>query len=321
MLKPSLKLLLTAMALLSFLSPAIAADYPTRPIRLVVPHAAGGTADIVSRIFGEYLGRELGQTVVIENKAGASTMIAAEQVANAPADGYTLLMASVTTLSINPSVYKKIPYDPQRDFKPVSMVASLPFYLIVSPQLKLTSVQELIALAKSKPGKLNYFSPGEGTSPHLVAALFSNLANIDVVHVPYKATAAAEVDLNAGRIHFAFTGSAMPAIKNGRVDGLAVTSTERTKAFPNIPTLIEQGVKVDAAVWNGIVVPAATPQQIVDRLATALAKVARLPEVIEKVGSYSGISVGSTPGEFETLIKNETIRWATVIQNSGVKPE
>ncbi|VCU71453.1 Tripartite tricarboxylate transporter family receptor [Pigmentiphaga humi] len=318
--RSSLKVLLAATVLAST-SAAHAADYPTRPVRLVVPHGAGGTADVVSRIFADYLGRELGQSVIVENKPGASTMLGAELVANAPPDGYTLLMASVTTLAINPSLYKNISYDPQRDFKPVSMVASLPFYLIASPQLKIKSVQELIALARAKPGQLNYYSPGEGTSPHLVGALFASMVGLDVVHVPYKTTAAAEVDLNAGRVHYGFTGSAMPAIKSGRATGIAVTGAQRTRVFPDIPTLAEQGVAIDAAVWNGVVVPAGTPQPIVDRLAAALGKIARMPEVIEKVGSYSGVSVGNTPAEFSELIKTESAIWAKVIRETGAKGE
>jgi len=320
MMKRTLNVLLAATALTGA-SSIHAADYPTRPIRLVVPHGAGGTADVVSRIFADYLGRELGQSVIVENKPGASTMLGAELVSKASPDGYTLLMASVTTLAINPSLYKKIAYDVQRDFKPVSMVAALPFYLIVSPELKIKTVQELIALAKSKPGQLNYYSPGEGTSPHLVGALFNSMAGIDVVHVPYKTTAAAEVDLNAGRVHYGFSGSAMPAIKSGRVTGVAVTGSQRTTVFPNIPTLAEQGVAIDASVWNGVVVPAGTPQAIVDKLAAALGKIARMPEVIEKVGSYSGISVGNTPAEFAELIKTESAIWAKVIRETGAKGE
>ncbi len=303
------------------LSAAPASDYPSRPIKLVVPHGPGGVADIVSRIFADYLGRELGQTVVVENKAGASTMIGAEYVAKAPADGYTLLMASVTTLSINPSIYPNITYDPERDFSPVSMVASLPFYLIVSPTLKVQNVHDLIALARAQPGKLNYSSPGSGTSPHLVGALFASIANIDVVHVPYKTTSSAEVDINAGRIHFAFTGSGMPAIKANRVRGIGITSAERTSAMPELPTLMEQGLAVDASVWNGIVAPAGTPQPVIDKLATALAKIARMKEVREKVGNHSGITVGNTPQEFKLLIKSEAQRWAKVVRESGAKVE
>ncbi|MDX3906819.1 MAG: tripartite tricarboxylate transporter substrate binding protein [Pigmentiphaga sp.] len=294
------------------------AAYPERPIRLVVPHGPGGVADTVSRIFADALAQELKQPVIVENKAGASTMIGADNVAKAAPDGYTLLMASVTTLSINPFLYPNITYDPKRDFTPVSMVAALPFYLMASPTLGVKNVKDLVALAKSRPGQLNYSSPGAGTSPHLVGALFASMTGIDAIHVPYKSTAAAEVDLNAGRVHFAFTGSGMAPIRSGRVVGLGVTSDERVASMPDLPTLQEQGLALDATVWNGVVVPAGTPPEVVNKLAAALAKIAKSPAIKEKVQSHGGIAVGNTPEEFERLIDTEAQRWEKVIKEASI---
>jgi len=294
------------------------AAYPDRPIKLVVPHGPGGVADTVSRIFADALAQELKQPVIVENKAGASTMIGADYVAKAPADGYTLLMASVTTLSINPFLYPNITYDPKRDFAPVSMVAALPFYLMASPTLGIKSVKDLVALAKSRPGQLNYSSPGSGTSPHLVGALFASMTGIDAIHVPYKSTASAEVDLNAGRIHFAFTGSGMAPIRSGRVTGLGVTSDERVASMPELPTLKEQGMDLEATVWNGVVAPAGTSPAIVEKLAAALARIAKSPDIREKVQAHGGITVGNTPGEFRRLIDTEARRWEKVIKEASI---
>jgi len=316
--KTRIKTLVAAMALGAIPALAAHADYPDRPIKLVVPHGPGGVADTVSRIFADALARELKQPVIVENKAGASTMIGADYVAKAAPDGYTLLMASVTTLSINPFLYPNITYDPKRDFAPVSMVAALPFYLMASPTLGVKNVKELVALAKSRPGQLNYSSPGSGTSPHLVGALFASMTGVDTLHVPYKSTASAEVDLNAGRIHFAFTGSGMAPIRSGRVIGLGVTSGERLASMPELPTLKEQGLDLEATVWNGVVAPAGTSPEIVGKLAAAFARIARSPDIKEKVQAHGGLAVGNTPAEFKRLIDTEAARWEKVIKEASI---
>ncbi|RZS80876.1 Bug family tripartite tricarboxylate transporter substrate binding protein [Pigmentiphaga kullae] len=294
--------------------------YPSRPIRLINPQAAGGTSDAISRLFAEKLAIELGQPVVVENKVGASTMIGADAVAKAAPDGYTLLTASVTTLAINPSLFAKMPYDPIKDFEPVSVMAENPYYLMASPMLPANNVQELIKLAKSQPGKLNYASPGTGTSPQLVGALLASMAGIDVVHVPYKGTSTAEVDMAAGRVQFMFSGSGLPTIKAGRAKALGYTGARRSAEMPDLPTVAEQGLPgFEAAVWNGLVAPAGTPPAIIDKLAKAIARIARMPDVQERMASYSAVAVGNTPGEFAALIRRDTQKWGDIVRKTGVR--
>ncbi len=295
-----------------------AADYPSHPLRLVVPHGPGGVADTVSRVIGDALAKELKQAVVIENKAGASTMIGADFVAKAAPDGYTMLMASVTTLSINHHLYPNISYQPDRDFAPVSMVAETPFYLLASPTLKVNTVSELIELARKNPGKFNYSTPGNGTSPHLVSELFTSLAGIDVIHVPYKSTSAAEVDLNAGRIQFAFTGSGAQAIRSGRVIGLGLTSEQPISAMPELQPLQSQGVDLTAAVWNGIVVPTGTDPAIIDKLSKAIETVTQQAEVKSKLEATGAIVYGTTPEAFKKMIGEESARWGEVIKKANI---
>ncbi|VCU70870.1 Tripartite tricarboxylate transporter family receptor [Pigmentiphaga humi] len=300
---------------------AHAADiaYPTRPIRLVCPQAAGGAADMVSRLFAEKLAVELGQPVVVENKVGASTMIGADFVAKSPPDGYTLLTASVTTLAINPGLFAKMPYDPVKDFAPVSVMSNLPYYLVSAPDLPARNVQELIRYAKAHPGKVNYSSPGTGTSPQLIGAMFANLAGIDVVHVPYKGSSNAQVDMAAGRVQFAFESGALPGIKAGRVRALGYTGAKRSEEMPDLPTVAEQGLPgFEGSVWNGLVAPAGTPPEIVDKLAKAVIKVARMPEVKARLGEYSGIPVGNTPAEFAAQIEADIQKWGKIIRDNQI---
>ncbi|MCK9507775.1 MAG: tripartite tricarboxylate transporter substrate binding protein, partial [Pigmentiphaga sp.] len=260
----------------------------------------------------------LKQAVVIENKAGASTMIGADFVAKAAPDGYTMLMASVTTLSINHHLYPNISYQPERDFAPVSMVAETPFYLLASPTLKVSKVSELIELARKNPGKFNYSTPGNGTSPHLVSELFTSLAGIDVIHVPYKSTSAAEVDLNAGRVQFAFTGSGAQAIRSGRVVGLGLTSEQPIAAMPELQPLKSQGVDLTAAVWNGIVVPTGTDPAIIAKLSKAIETVTQQAEVKNKLEATGAIVYGTTPEAFKKMIAEESARWGEVIKKANI---
>ena len=264
----------------------------------------------------------LGQPVVVENRAGASTMIGAEIVARAPADGYTLLMGSVTTLSINPSLFPKIAYDPQRDFAPITVVSSVPMFLIATPGLGVNTLQELIARAKAQPGKLNYSSPGQGTSPHLAGALFAAMAGINTVHVPYKGAAAGTQDVIAGQIQFSFEGGALPYIRAGKVKALGVSSPRRTAAMPELPTLAEQGLTgFEAFVWNGLVAPTGTPRAVIERLHSDITALLRQPDVKERLARLAGDAVGNTPDEFAALIRSETSKWAKVIRDTGTKIE
>jgi tripartite-type tricarboxylate transporter receptor subunit TctC len=299
-----------------------AAAWPQRAIRLVCPQAPGGPSDIFSRIVADRLSPMLGQPVVVENRAGASTMIGAEIVARAPADGYTLLMGSVTTLSINPSLFPKIAYDPQRDFAPITVVSSVPMFLIATPGLGVNTLQELIARAKAQPGKLNYSSPGQGTSPHLAGALFATMAGINTVHVPYKGAAAGTQDVIAGQIQFSFEGGALPYIRAGKVKALGVSSPRRTAAMPELPTLAEQGLTgFEAFVWNGLVAPTGTPRAVIERLHSDVTALLRQPEVKERLARLAGDAVGNTPDEFAALIRSETSKWAKVIRDTGTKIE
>jgi len=249
-------------------------------------------------------------------------MIGAELVAKAKPDGYTLLMATVTTFALNPSLFAKMTYDPLRDFAPISLVARTPFFLLVSNKLPATSVAELIALAKAQPGALNYGSPGTGTSPHLVGALFAKMAGIDIRHVPYKAQAAAAVDLESGLIQLSFDGGGLPRIQNGQVRGLGVTTQHRIAAAPGIPTLAEQGLPgFEASLWTGIAAPAGTPADVIAKLHTAVARAMQAPDARRRIEVAGGEAVGGTPQDFALLIKADQDKWANVVRESGVKIE
>jgi tripartite-type tricarboxylate transporter receptor subunit TctC len=297
-----------------------AEDYPTKPIRLICPQAAGGPTDFLSRIVAEKLSQSLGQQVVVDNRPGASTMIGAELVARAKPDGYTLLMGTVTTLAINPSLFARMPYDPVTDFEPISVVGLIPFFLIVDNALPVQNVAELVALAKAKPGQLNYGSPGNGTSPHLVGALFLKAAGIDIQHVPYKGTAAALIELEGGLIQMMFDAGALGHIQSGTVRGIGVTTMHRAAAAPDIPTIAEQGFpSFEASLWNGVLAPAGTSKEIVAKLHAAIVQAVNTPDTRQKIEHAGGEPVGGTPAAFAALIKSDTLKWARVVQESGAK--
>ncbi|MGO1768227.1 MAG: Bug family tripartite tricarboxylate transporter substrate binding protein, partial [Advenella sp.] len=283
-------------------------DYPSKPIRLVSAHAAGGAADTLSRIVAEQLATKLGQPIVVENRPGASTALAAEAVARAPADGYTILMATVTTLSINPTIMPTIHYDPVKDFAPITVVASTPFFLGTNMDLPVTSVQDLIKLAKQKPGKLNYGSSGNGTSSHLAGELFNDMAKIDMLQIPYKATSARNTDLSSGIIQVVFGNDLLPFSETGKVRILGVTSNQRLSGHPEIPTVAEAGnlPGYEASVWYGLVAPAGTPKPIINRLSSTIHNIVIDPKVKKKImASIGGEAIGSTPQAFSDLIKSD----------------
>ncbi|GAA0517586.1 tripartite tricarboxylate transporter substrate binding protein [Pigmentiphaga sp. GD03639] len=298
-----------------------AAEYPDKPLRIICAHAPGGAADQLSRIVADRLGHELHQTVIVENRPGASTMLAAEQVARSPGDGYTLLMATVTTLSINPYLYGQLRYDPVRDFEPVTVVASTPFFLAVNAGVPAASVSELVALAKREPRKLNVGSSGNGTSSHLAAELFNDMAGVQTVHVPYKATATRNNELAAGVIQMVFGNDVMPMVQAGKARVLAVTSNKRLSGYPDIPTVAESGVPgFEASVWYGLVAPKGTPDAVVQKLHAALARVLSTPDVRRQVmTSLGGDVVANTPAEFAALIRSDGEKWHRVIQRAGIK--
>lgn len=299
------------------------ASYPTKPLRIVVPLSAGGPTDTLARVIGQQLTEKLGQPVIIENRPGAGGNIGAEMVAKAAPDGYTLFMGTSGPLSINQSLYSKLPFDPAKDFAPVVLIASAPFVVAINPSLPAKSVKDLIALAKSKPGQLN-FGAVSGSAAHLATELFKSMAGVDMVHVPYKGAAPATNDLVAGllQLSFASTPGVMPNVKAGKLTALAVTSSKRLIQLPDIPTLAESGLAgYEASVWYGIVAPAKTPRAIIVRLNTEINKILQDPDTRQKLLANDFEPAGSTSEEFGTYIKAETAKWGKVVKSSGAKSD
>jgi tripartite-type tricarboxylate transporter receptor subunit TctC len=309
--------------LLFALAGAASGQYPSRPVRFIVPSAAGGGTDIIARAISLKLAETLGQPFVVENRPGAGQMIGIELAAKSPADGYTILMAA-STLAINPIMYKKVPYDPVRDFAPITQAATLPNVLVVHPSLPVKSVAELIAYAKANPGKLNFASAGIGTSPQMSIELLKSMAGIDMVHIPYKGTSPGVVDLLAGQVLVMAPNvlTALPHIKAGKLRALAVTSTKRTEALPEVPTVAEAGLPgYDSTQWYGVLAPAGTQTQIVARLHGEIVRALRDAEVGKRLAADGAEAVGSSPEEFAAFIKSESEKWAKVALAAGIKPE
>lgn len=304
----------------SVLGAASAQAYPDKPIRMVVPFPAGGTTDILARAVAQKLSESLGQQMIVDNKPGAGGNIGAQEVARAAPDGYTLVMGTVGTHAINPSLYKKMPYDHVKDFAPVSLVASVPNLLVVHPSVPVNSVKELIAYVKANPGKLNFASSGNGTSIHLSGELFKTMTGVQMTHVPYKGSAPAVTDLLGGQVQLMFDNmpSALPHAKGGKLKPLAVTSAKRFPGTPDIPTIAEAGVPgYEASSWFGVLAPAGTPKEIVNKLSTEIAKALKTPEMTKRLEEQGAQAVGSTPEEFAAHIKAETAKWAKVVKESG----
>ena len=301
---------------------ALAQSYPSRPVRLVVPFPAGGTTDILARAMAEKLSGALGQQFVVDNRPGAGGNIGSDIVAKSPPDGYTLLMGTVGTHAINPSLYPKMPYDHVKDFVPVVLVAGVPNVLVVNPTVPAKTVAELIALAKEKPGTINFASSGNGTSIHLSGELFKLLAGVQIAHVPYKGSAPALTDLIGGRVQIMFDNlpSALPHIKGGKLRALAVTSSKRAPALPDLPTIAESGVAgFEASSWFGILAPAATPRDIVQRINAEANKALHAPDMREKLLAQGAEAVGNSPEFFADYIRTETVKWAKVVKDSGAR--
>ena len=301
-----------------------AQGYPSKPVRIVVPFAAGGALDVVGRIIGAKLSESWNRQVIIDNRLGAAGNIGAELVAKAPPDGYTLLMSSVTTQAISMSLLAKPPYDFVRDYAPITLVASAPLALIIHPALPAKSVKEFIALAKARPAELNYFSSGTGSGTHMAAALFDQLAGIKTTHVPYKGGAQGVTDLLAGQVQFAFStiGLAQPHVESGRLRMLAISSTRRYPRLPNVPTIAESGVKgYEAAQWYGVVAPAGTSPALVSKLANDINAIVAQPDVAERFFSQGIEPARSTPEQFAAFIKESVAKYAKIVKATGVKPE
>ena len=301
-----------------------AQDYPSKPVRFVVPFAPGGTTDVLARLVGEKLSASLGQQFVVDNKPGAGGNVGTAQVAKAEPDGYTLLMGTVGTHAINASIYPSLPYDPVQDFAPVTLVATVPNVLVVNPEVPANSVAELIALAKEKPGELNFASSGNGSSIHLSGELFKAMTGVDIVHVPYKGSGPAVVDLLGVQVDMMFDNlpSSAPQIKAGKLRPLAVTTKERSPMLPDVPTMAEAGVPgFESYSWFGILAPAGTPEAIVNKLQGEIAKALADPAMRERFAEVGAVPVGDTPAEFADLIAAETAKWAKVVEEAGVKLE
>jgi tripartite-type tricarboxylate transporter receptor subunit TctC len=304
---------------------ARAQAYPTKPVRLMVPYAAGGGTDFFARTVGQKLGEGLGQTIVVENRPGAATIIGAEAAAQAPPDGYTALVADSTTLAVNPSLYRKLPYDPLKDFAPVTLTARFAMLLVVNPNVsKAGNVKEFIDEAKKAQGQMPYASVGSGTTHHLAMELFQERVGIKLVHVPYKGAGPAIQDLAAGQVPVMFVDLAAgsPMIKAGKLKVLGVASPKRIAALPDVPTLAEQGVPdFEAWAWQGLVVPAGTPKEIIARLNTEYAKAVADPVIRQKLMDAGVEPVTSTPEQMTAYVKSETEKWARVIKQADIKVE
>lgn len=299
-------------------------SYPNRLIRIIVPTAPGGPSDISARMIAQELSKRWGRQVVVETRPGAGTIIGSEIVARAPPDGYTLLV-SPSTLAINPASYKKMPYDALRDFAPITQTLFVPNLIVMHPSLPAKSVRGLIALAKARPGEILYGSSGHGTNPHLTIELFASMANIRLLHVPYKGTLPGLVDLLAGRVAILATSSmslTVPHVRTGRLRALGVTAAARTEALPDIPTIAEAGLPgYEAVQWSGLLAPAGTPREIIARLHKEATAILRTPEVRERLAGDSVEVVASSPEEFAAFLKAETVKWARVAKAAGIQPE
>jgi tripartite-type tricarboxylate transporter receptor subunit TctC len=305
-------------------SAASAADaYPTRPVRMIVAYPPGGGTDIVGRMMAQKLGEAFAQTVVIDNRGGATGNIGTELAARANPDGYTLLMGNVAPNAINVSLFKKLPYDPVKDFAPVSLVAITPNILVVNPAVPVKTVKDLIALAKAKPGVLNFPSAGVGSSSHLAGELLKILAKVDMVHVPYKGGGPALIDTISGQMQvmFATMPAAMPHVKSGKVRPVAVTTDKRSQTLPELPTIAETVKGYEASTWYGLLAPAGTSPAIVTRLHQDVVKILATPDTREKLVAQGFEPVGNRPAEFGAYIKSEIAKWERVIREAGIKAE
>lgn len=304
-----------------FATAAGGAEYPVRPIRIVVPFPPGGTSDILTRLIGEKLAAALGQSIVVDNRPGAGGVIATNIVAKANPDGYTVYMTFVSH-AINPFVYAKLPYDTEKDFLPVALFAVTPNVVVVTPSLPANSIKELIALAKARPGQINYASAGVGTNSHLSAEMLNAMTGIRMVHVPYKGAPQANADVASGTVsvHMPSMPVAMPLIKAGRLKAIAVTSTKRSPALPNVPTVAETVPGYESLAWYGLIVPKGTPSAVVARLSGEVKTALARPDLAESFSVQGAEPIYRTPPEFGTWIRTELKRWGQAVKAAGVKP-
>jgi tripartite-type tricarboxylate transporter receptor subunit TctC len=301
--------------------PALAQDFPARPVTIIVPQPPGGGTDIIARIVGDQLSRQLGQAFIIENRAGAGTAVGTAAAAEAAPDGYTLLTGLNANMAVNPSLFAKLPYDPIRDFSPVAMLAEYPFAVVVSKSLPANSIKELIELARSRPGQINYASAGNGTGQHLSTELFKLMTGVDLTHVPYRGAAPAYADVISGQVPVFFDNlsSALGQIKSGNVRVLAVTGRERSPLLPDVPTVREAGVSdYQYYVWFGLWAPRKTPEPIIEKLHAAVEEALADPTIKQRIVASAGVPSHMPIGEIEPFVKAEIVRWADVVKRAGI---
>lgn len=315
---------LIAVLSLFYASFPLAQSYPVKPLRLITPVSAGSAVDTVARVVGQKMSDAWGQQVLIDNRIGANGIIGTEAAAKSPADGYTLYLGNDAMLATNPNLYRKLPYDPVRDFAPVTLAASIPLVLVVHSSLPVKSVKELVMLAKAHPGEINYASSGNGSPQHLPMEMLKAATGINLVHVPYKGLIPALNDVVGGQVPMMFAGmsGALPHIQSGRLRALAVGGAKRSPALPAVPTVAEAGVAgFNYAAWTGFLVPAGTAKDIVARLHGEITRILALPDVRDKLTSLGFELVGSTPEEFGALIRNDIARVAKVVKDAGIRVE
>jgi len=319
-------LIVAAVSLFAFglaVSPEAKAAYPDKTIRLMVPFPAGGNTDIIARALGNELSKNLGVSVVIENRGGAGGLLGSEIVAKSPADGYSIMMVSASHV-INPSMQKKIPYDTIKDFAGISMVADVPTVLVVHPSVQAKTLKELIAMAKARPGQLNFASSGNGTVGHLSGELLKSMAQIKMEHVPYKGNGPAMTDLLGGHVQLLFSSmpAAIPHIQSGMLRAIVMTGAKRSPAAPNIPTMAEAGLPgFEVSTGFGLFAPAKTPRAVISRLHDEVVKALKVPSVRDSLASQGAEPIGSTPEEYDSFVRSEIAKWAKVCKEAGIQPE
>jgi tripartite-type tricarboxylate transporter receptor subunit TctC len=308
-------------AMLLAASSVCAQNYPSKPIRVVLPYPPGGGSDTIARPLLQKLAENLGQQVIVDNRGGAGGNIGMEYVAKSPPDGYTLLFALTAQFAINVSLYPKLPYDPVRDYVPISLLANAPYFMVVHPSVPAKSVAALIAFAQARPGQLAYSSSGNGSGAHLAGEMLRNLARIDITHVPYKGAGPALPDLLSGQVQLSFVTyiASGQHMKSGRLRALGVTTAKRTPVLPDLPAVAETVPGYDSAVWYGFAAPAGTPADVVAKLNSEVLRVLAAPDFRDRIALEAITAIGSTPDEFGVFIKSEIARWARVVKASGAK--
>ena len=318
----ALRGLLTAVLSLTAAAVWSQGAYPNKTVRLIVPFPPGGGNDVIARVVAQKLTDKWGQTVVVENRAGANGIVGLQALMQAPADGYTLAVGAAGPLAVNPSLYAKLPYDPLKDFAPVTNLVNFPLLLVTHPSVPAKTTRDLVALAKAKPGQLTYASPGSGNSGHLAGELFNSMAGVNIVHIPYKGQGPAQTDLMAGQVSMLYSSipSVIQQVKNGQLTAVAVGSAKRLPSLPDVPTISESGVPgYEAYSWVGLVAPAQTPPDIVRKIYRDVSDILKQRDVADKLNQQGALPVGDTPEEFTQYIRDEMAKWGKVVRDANIK--